>query len=59
MLILGGLLIMACCQTITLPSDLIKNVLENGRDRFEGKGKDLLADPQVGALYLGAAFKPE
>jgi len=34
-------------------------VLENGRDRFEGKGKDLLVDPQVGALYLGAAFKPE
>ena len=34
-------------------------VLENGRDRFEGKGSDLLEDPQVGALYLGAAFKPE
>ena len=34
-------------------------VLENGRDRFEGKGSDLLEDPQVGALYLGAAFKHE
>ena len=34
-------------------------VLENGRDRFEGKGRDLLADPKVGALYLGAAFKAE
>ena len=34
-------------------------VLENGRDRFEGKGLDLLADPKVGALYLGAAFKAE
>ena len=34
-------------------------VLENGRDRFEGKGIDLLEDPQVGALYLGAAFKSE
>jgi len=32
-------------------------VLENGRDRFEGTGADLLNDPQVGALYLGAAYK--
>jgi neutral amino acid transport system ATP-binding protein len=30
-------------------------VLENGRDRFEGTGKSLLEDPQVSALYLGAA----
>ncbi len=34
-------------------------VLENGRDRFEGKGSDLLNDPKVGELYLGAAFKSE
>ena len=34
-------------------------VLENGRDRYEGRGIDLLEDPKVGALYLGAAFKPE
>ena len=34
-------------------------VLENGRDRFEGKGKDLLDDPKVGELYLGAAFKAD
>ena len=34
-------------------------VLENGRDRYEGKGMDLLEDPKVGALYLGAAFKSE
>lgn len=33
-------------------------VLENGRDRFEGKGTDLLNDPKVGELYLGAAYKP-
>ena len=32
-------------------------VLENGRDRFEGRGIDLLNDPKVGELYLGAAFK--
>lgn len=32
-------------------------VLENGRDRFEGTGANLLDDPQVGKLYLGAAFK--
>lgn len=32
-------------------------VLENGRDRFEGKGIDLLHDPKVGELYLGAAYK--
>lgn len=29
-------------------------VLDNGRDRFEGKGSDLLNDPKVGELYLGA-----
>jgi neutral amino acid transport system ATP-binding protein len=32
-------------------------VLENGRDRFEGTGIELLNNPLVGALYLGAAFK--
>jgi neutral amino acid transport system ATP-binding protein len=34
-------------------------VLENGCDRFEGKGIDLLNDPKVGELYLGAAFKSD
>lgn len=34
-------------------------VLENGRDRFEGRGIDLLNDPKVGELYLGAAFKSQ
>jgi len=29
-------------------------VLEAGRDRFEGPGCDLLNDPKVGELYLGA-----
>jgi neutral amino acid transport system ATP-binding protein len=28
-------------------------VLETGRDRFEGRGQDLLNDPKVGELYLG------
>ncbi|HEY9699398.1 MAG TPA: ABC transporter ATP-binding protein [Trichocoleus sp.] len=28
-------------------------VLETGRDRFEGRGVDLLNDPKVGELYLG------
>lgn len=28
-------------------------VLESGRDRFEGRGTDLLNDPKVGELYLG------
>jgi neutral amino acid transport system ATP-binding protein len=32
-------------------------VLENGCDRFEGSGQDLLDDPKVGELYLGAAYK--
>jgi neutral amino acid transport system ATP-binding protein len=32
-------------------------VLENGRDRFEGSGQELLKDPKVGELYLGAAYK--
>jgi neutral amino acid transport system ATP-binding protein len=30
-------------------------VLEAGRDRFEGRGIDLLNNPKVGELYLGAA----
>jgi len=34
-------------------------VLENGCDRYEGRGIDLLEDPKVGALYLGAAFKTD
>jgi neutral amino acid transport system ATP-binding protein len=29
-------------------------VLEAGRDRFEGAGRDLLNNPKVGELYLGA-----
>jgi neutral amino acid transport system ATP-binding protein len=29
-------------------------VLDAGRDRFEGRGSDLLNDPKVGELYLGA-----
>ena len=32
-------------------------VLENGRDRFEGKGQELLDDPKVGELYLGVAHQ--
>jgi neutral amino acid transport system ATP-binding protein len=32
-------------------------VLESGRDRFEGSGIDLLNDPKVGELYLGAAYQ--
>ncbi|NEO97533.1 MAG: ABC transporter ATP-binding protein [Symploca sp. SIO2E9] len=30
-------------------------VLDTGRDRFEGLGKDLLNDPKVGELYLGVS----
>ncbi|MBE9129875.1 MULTISPECIES: ABC transporter ATP-binding protein [unclassified Coleofasciculus] len=29
-------------------------VLDSGRDRFEGPGQELLNDPKVGDLYLGA-----
>ncbi len=32
-------------------------VLENGRDRFQGRGEDLLNDPKVGELYLGATYQ--
>ena len=32
-------------------------VLENGRDRFDGPGQELLNDPKVGELYLGAAYQ--
>lgn len=31
-------------------------VLENGKDKLEGSGPDLLNDPMVGELYLGAAY---
>ena len=34
-------------------------VLENGRERFEGTGTDLLNNSQVGELYLGAAYKAD
>ena len=34
-------------------------VLENGKDRFEGTGTELLNDPKVGELYLGAAYKSD
>ncbi|HEY9629003.1 MAG TPA: ABC transporter ATP-binding protein [Coleofasciculaceae cyanobacterium] len=33
-------------------------VLESGRDRFEGRGTDLLNDPKVAELYLGGSKKP-
>ncbi|MDJ0580232.1 ABC transporter ATP-binding protein [Crocosphaera sp.] len=32
-------------------------VLENGCDRFEGTGEELLNDPKVAQLYLGAAHQ--
>jgi neutral amino acid transport system ATP-binding protein len=31
-------------------------VLENGQDKLEGTGDNLLNNPQVGELYLGAAY---
>jgi len=31
-------------------------VLESGKDRFEGPGHELLDDPKVGELYLGASY---
>jgi neutral amino acid transport system ATP-binding protein len=34
-------------------------VLENGCDRFEGPGLELLNDPKVGELYLGAAYQAQ
>ncbi len=32
-------------------------VLESGRDHLEGTGEQLLNDPKVGELYLGAAYQ--
>lgn len=32
-------------------------VLESGRDRFEGRGSELLNDPKVSELYLGATTR--
>ncbi|MDJ0725769.1 MAG: ABC transporter ATP-binding protein [Prochloraceae cyanobacterium] len=34
-------------------------VLENGRDRFCKSGQELLNDPNVAKLYLGAAYKDD
>jgi neutral amino acid transport system ATP-binding protein len=31
-------------------------VLESGKDRYEGSGVELLNDPKVGELYLGAGY---
>jgi neutral amino acid transport system ATP-binding protein len=31
-------------------------VLESGKDRYEGPGMELLNDPKVGELYLGAGY---
>ena len=31
-------------------------LIESGRDRFSGPGQELLDDPKVGELYLGAAY---
>jgi len=33
-------------------------VLDSGRNRFEGPGPELLANPQVVSLYLGGAVEP-
>jgi neutral amino acid transport system ATP-binding protein len=33
-------------------------VLDLGKDRFEGPGKELLEDPKVAELYLGGASRP-
>jgi branched-chain amino acid transport system ATP-binding protein len=33
-------------------------VLELGRNRFEGAGRDLLADPEVRRMYLGGHAAP-
>jgi neutral amino acid transport system ATP-binding protein len=33
-------------------------VLDSGRERFEGKGDDLLNDPKIGELYLGQGHSP-
>lgn len=32
-------------------------VLDTGRDRFSGAGSELLNDPKVGELYLGAGTR--
>jgi neutral amino acid transport system ATP-binding protein len=34
-------------------------VLESGQDRIEGTGQELLHDPKVGELYLGAAYRKD
>jgi ABC-type branched-subunit amino acid transport system ATPase component len=33
-------------------------VLENGRVRLSGSGREVLEHPEIGALYLGGAARP-
>jgi ABC-type branched-subunit amino acid transport system ATPase component len=33
-------------------------VLENGQVRLTGSGREVLENPEIGALYLGGAAKP-
>ncbi len=33
-------------------------VLENGRVRLAGTGREVLEHPEIGALYLGGAVRP-
>ncbi len=33
-------------------------VLENGRVRLSGSGRDVLEHPEIGALYLGGSVRP-
>jgi ABC-type branched-subunit amino acid transport system ATPase component len=33
-------------------------VMENGRVRLSGTGREVLENPEIGALYLGGAVSP-
>jgi branched-chain amino acid transport system ATP-binding protein len=56
----GGLTVMLVEQNAARALEISDRgyVLELGRNRFEGTGRDLLADPEVRRMYLGGHGAP-
>jgi ABC-type branched-subunit amino acid transport system ATPase component len=55
----GGLTVMLVEQNAARALEIADRgyALELGRNRFEGAGRDLLANPEVRRLYLGGATR--
>jgi branched-chain amino acid transport system ATP-binding protein len=56
----GGLTVMLVEQNAARALEISDRgyVLELGRNRFEGTGRQLLADPEVRRMYLGGEARP-